>query len=293
MNNPIKLFGIINPISGTGKQKNIRRLLAQHLDPKRFSLHAEETEYAGHASELAKKAISEKYDAVLAVGGDGTINEAARSLAFSRLALGIIPCGSGNGLARHLGIPMDTVKAIQWLNSARIGSMDTITANGQRFINVAGIGFDALISHQFAKMNSRGLSSYAKATFQSFLDYQEETYRIRIGKRTEEVKGMMLSFANSTQFGNNACIAPNASFCDGKMNLCLVRKPKYNQIPDLMLKMFTNKVHLSPLYREIVCEQATIEQESELGHLDGEPAIFGKTVELKMDAGSLKIFSKI
>lgn len=287
----MRLLAIINPISGTGKQKGIELLLKNFLDKNRFNLQIEYTQFAGHASILAKKATHSAIDAVLAVGGDGTINEIARSLTGSDVVMGIIPCGSGNGLARHLGIPMNTKKAIQRLNRSEIKSVDTVKANDKIFVNVGGIGFDARISHEFEKMESRGFVSYFKAVAKSYQSYEEKKFTIETNERKIERYGFLLSFANSSQFGNNAYIAPKASISDGEINLVLLRKPKLYQIPSLAIRMFTKRLHKSSLVTEIKGSEFHVTQESIIGHVDGEAIEFGNHIDLKVMQSSLKIFS--
>ncbi|WP_372752813.1 diacylglycerol kinase family protein [Labilibaculum sp.] len=287
----LKTLAIVNPISGTGKQKNIEVLLNKYLDHKQFHLQIEKTDYAGHGTELAKLAIKNRFNLVIAIGGDGTINEIANALTFSNVAMGIIPCGSGNGLARHLGIPMSIKKAIEWLNKATINKIDTITANNYRFINVAGIGFDALVAHEFTRMKSRGLTNYAKAILKCFRIFSNQTFVLKNQEQETVENGMMLCFANSSQFGNNAYIAPNAVLDDGKMNISLLKKPKWFQIPALSWKVFTKGLNSSFLFREIITDEITIIQQSELGHVDGEPICFGKNIYLKVDPLSLKILA--
>jgi YegS/Rv2252/BmrU family lipid kinase len=292
MSEMLKTLAIINPISGTGKQNKIKELLLRHLDSERFQLEITETKFVGHAEQLAREATHNNYNAIIAIGGDGTINEISRALAFSDLILGIIPCGSGNGLARHLGIPMQTKKAILWINHAKILKMDTITANDHRFVNLAGIGFDALIAHRFAKMSSRGLSSYLKAVLTEFINFKSQTFHI-ISKQEDSVHtGMLLTFANSSQFGNDAYIAPNAKIDDGKMNLVLLKRPKWYQVPGLAIKVFTKRIHSSSLFSEIIGDEFIVKQEVNLGHVDGEPVVFGNEIHLKLAPKSLRVFSK-
>lgn len=289
MTTPLVSLAIINPISGSGKKKNIEANLAKHLDKSKFELHIKHTRYAGHGSELAKEAIANGYDLVLAVGGDGTINEIAKSLVFSNVALGVIPCGSGNGFARHLKIPMNTTKAIKSLNKASIKKIDTVKANNHRFINVAGIGFDALVAHEFAKLDSRGLSNYIKAVVKCFSSFPNQTFVLKNKKHKSIEKCMMLSFANSSQFGNNAYIAPTAKIDDGKINLSILRKPKWFQIPALTYRVFTKTLNGSSLFSQIITDELRLVQESDLGHVDGEPIFFGKNIHIKIDPLSLKV----
>lgn len=290
MNRRLKILAIVNPISGTGKQKGIDKILSHHIDSSRFLLNIEYTQYGGHACELSKQAIENNYDGVLAIGGDGTINEIARALTGSDVAMGIIPCGSGNGLARHLGIPMKTVEAINWLNRAHIYSIDTVRANNQLFVNVAGVGFDAFISHQFAKMNSRGLISYIKAVIKSFFKYPQNRFVIEQNGKKRSEEAFLLSFANSSQFGNNAYIAPKASINDGLINLIILKKPRLYQIPSLILKTFGKKIDKSSLFSQITGKEFRITQDSCLAHVDGEPIELGKNIHIKVYPQSLKIF---
>lgn len=290
MNERLKTLAIINPISGNGKQQDIAKQLNKYLDSSRFDLTITESQYAGHGIKLGEEAIKNNFDVVIAIGGDGTINEIANSLSFSNIAMGIIPCGSGNGLARHLGIPMNAVKAIQWLNHANIQKIDTIKANDMRFVNVAGIGFDALVAHEFEKMESRGLSSYAKIVLKCFGKFSNQSFKIQDKDNLYLESGMMLCFANSSQFGNNAYIAPNAMLDDGKMNISLLKKPLWYQVPALAWKIFTKRINSSKLHKEFITDEINVVQESKLGHTDGEAVFFGEKIHLKVDPKSLCIF---
>ncbi|MCL3778875.1 YegS/Rv2252/BmrU family lipid kinase [Prolixibacteraceae bacterium JC049] len=287
----MKLLAIINPISGTGKQKHIASLLNSVLDREKFDLTIKYTEYAKHGTELARQAISDGFDAVLAVGGDGTINEIAQALTHSKVALGIIPSGSGNGLARHMGIPMNSKKAIQWLNRAEVRPMDTLLINDHFSLNVAGIGFDAHISHVFAKMNSRGLVSYAKATWNSFFNYPEYQFTILQNGEQKSYSGFVLSICNSSQFGNNAHIAPNADISDGQVNLVVLKKPRWYQLPQLMLRSFTNTIDRSSLFTEIKGEAFQVSYPSNEAHVDGEPIVIEGKLNIKIQPASLYHFS--
>ncbi|RUT79183.1 diacylglycerol/lipid kinase family protein [Ancylomarina longa] len=286
----LKLLVIINPVSGTGKQKGIEKLLNQYLNPARFALDIRYTQYAKHGMELAKEAIAESFDAVLAVGGDGTVNEIASILTGTDVALGILPCGSGNGLARHLGIPMNLKKAIAWINKARIIKMDTVKANQYIFVNMGGIGFDAFISNKFENMKGRGFWNYARAVLQSFFTYPMQNFTIIENHQEHHHRGFLLSFANSDQFGNNAFIAPSANIQDGILNLVLLQKPKWYQIPLLAFQVFTKRIEKSPLFSQVKGSEFRIIQENTLAHLDGEPIELGQEIHLQVWAKSLKVF---
>ena len=160
MKNKRRIIFIINPISGTSNKDEVPQLISKHLDQERFDYKVCFTEYSGHAAEIARQSAEAGIDIVVAVGGDGTINEVARSLVHTQTALGIIPCGSGNGLARHLCIPMDTVKAIELINQCQIESFDYGVINGLPFFCTCGMGFDAFTSLKFAEAGRRGPITY-------------------------------------------------------------------------------------------------------------------------------------
>jgi len=287
-----KTLAIINNKSGVGKQKNILDIFDKNLDKQKFDLYTVNTEYAGHATVLAKKAVEDNYAVVLSVGGDGTINEIARGLLHSSVIMGIVPCGSGNGLARYLKIPMDIIKAVKWLNLAEPGLMDTISVNDFLSVNVGGLGFDALVSHKFSNLKKRGYISYVKVVLREFLRYKNSEYIIITNGKEIRLKGFLLSFANSSQYGNNAFIAPNALIDDGLLDLVLLRKPNLYQAFDIAYKMRMNILDFSKLFYEIKVSEADIYHDTDIGHVDGEPVVFGKKVHLKLLANSLRVFRK-
>ena len=169
---------IVNPISGTRDKGAVQKDIETLTDASQFDYRIAFTEYAGHASVLAREAVENGFDIVVAVGGDGTVNEVARSLVHTPTALGIIPCGSGNGLARHLQIPLDARKAMQIINRATISSLDYGTINAMPFFCTCGVGFDAFVSLKFATGKKRGLLSYIENTLREGLSYKPETYTI-------------------------------------------------------------------------------------------------------------------
>lgn len=284
-----KTLIIVNPISGTGKQRGIDELLNSYLDRQKYDYDIRKTEYAGHACELANEAIEKCYDVVIAVGGDGTVNEIAKALCGSRVALAIIPSGSGNGLARHIGIPMNHRKAIDWLNRAKVSQMDSVRINDYVSLNVSGVGFDAIVSHLFADMPKRGFVSYVKAILKCFFSYKEDDYCIETDRESICMKGLMLSIANSSQFGNNVYIAPDAKLNDGLVNLCLLRKPRWYQIPMLVLRVFVKRIDHSSLFTEIVCQEAHLKLSCLLGHIDGEPVAVKSDTHIRVVANDLNV----
>ena len=282
-------LALINPISGTGKQKGIADRLRTHLDSDKFILDVRETEYAGHAIELSKEAANNGVDVVIAVGGDGTVNEVAQGLLHSDTAMAIIPCGSGNGFARHLGISCSPFKAISQLNSMVPCLVDTLQVNDLLSVNVSGVGYDAFISHEFAKMNSRGLSSYVRAILTSYFSYCDRKYTLTINGNREELKAFMVSFANSSQFGNNAFIAPKASLKDGKFNISVIKKPRWFEIPYLTYCLFMKKLDKCGIYNSYECDSCIVDQPDTILHVDGEPVESDSVLKIELLNKSLYV----
>ena len=229
---------ILNPISGTVSKADIPAKIEQHLDKDLFSYTIAETEYAGHAEEIARQAVQEHTDIVVAIGGDGTVNEVGRGLVDSQTALGIIPCGSGNGLARHLMVPIDTVKAIENLNKCVIHNLDYGLINDHPFFCTCGMGFDAFISNKFAEAGKRGLITYVENVLKEGLTYKPETYQIEDETGTKRYKAFLVSAANASQYGNNAYIAPQASMSDGLLDVIIMEPFDVIEAPQISIDMF-------------------------------------------------------
>ncbi|TSA25773.1 MAG: YegS/Rv2252/BmrU family lipid kinase, partial [Bacteroidetes bacterium] len=210
-----RILFIINPVSGTGhqekRQEKIEEVIEKYLDKSRFSHQVVNTEEKGQASRLARHAVLEGVSIVVAVGGDGTVNEVGQSLVNTTTALAIIPTGSGNGLARHLGLPMQFRRAIEVINHGNRKKIDTATLNGSLFVNVAGVGFDAHVARKFDQTSKRGFFSYFHIATSSYKLYKPKKYTITIDGQTIQRRALLISFANSSQFGNQATIAPHAS----------------------------------------------------------------------------------
>jgi len=209
-----KLLFILNPISGGKKKKAIESLISSYLDHDQFEYEILKTEYPGHAAQLTQDHKFDK-NIIIAVGGDGTINEIARELKDTACSLGIIAQGSGNGLARHLGLSINPRKAIEQINTSRQMLIDTAELNGHFFVSIAGIGFDSLIAHMFTQSKRRGFLGYGSLSFQEFFKYKEQNYRIIIDGQKIERNAFLIAFANSNQFGYDTKISPLADIQDG------------------------------------------------------------------------------
>ena len=190
-----RIVFIMNPISGTQNKAGIPELIEKTIDHDQFSYELRMTEYAGHASEIAREAMEQGVDIVVAIGGDGTVNEVARAIVHSQTALGIIPCGSGNGLARHLLLPMNLKKSIEIINSCEIHELDYGIINGHPFFCTCGMGFDAFVSHKFAEAGKRGPITYVENVLREGLKYKPETYEIQDETGTTRAKAFLISCA--------------------------------------------------------------------------------------------------
>ncbi|MBB6111423.1 lipid kinase, YegS/Rv2252/BmrU family [Mucilaginibacter lappiensis] len=284
-----KALFIINPISGGKKKDGVPDLIDQNIDKAVFDATIVFSDGISHARIIALEAVG-KYDIIVAVGGDGTVNEIASAIVGSDTALGIVPYGSGNGLARFLGIPMNPNQAIQALVNGQAENIDSGTINGKPFFNMAGMGFDAHISEVFSHGKKRGFISYIKSSMQEIATYDEQEYHIEIDGKVYERKAFMLSIANSSQYGNNAHISPNASVQDGLLDVCLIRKFPLWRFPEMGIRMLT-KTSESTSYVEIIRgKQINVTRKTEGPiHLDGEPQVMGTAIHINIVPSSLKV----
>ena len=236
---------IVNPISGSGHKESALKAIERYLDRDRFNSEICYTEYAGHGAEIAREAAARGIDIVVAVGGDGTVNEIAGSLVGTETALAIIPCGSGNGLARHLQIPMNPVSAVKVINTGTIARLDHGTINGRPFFCTCGVGFDAFISMKFAEAGRRGPATYVEKTLVDGLRYKTETYRITLGDEEgncHSVDAFLIACANASQYGNNAYIAPHASMRDGLLDVTVLEPFNLIEAPIVVMQLFSKSL---------------------------------------------------
>ena len=280
----MKIRFIINPIAGRGKQKGIEDTIAKHLD----NYDIIYTQKSEEATRLSAEAAKDGIDVVVAVGGDGTINECLIGLVNSDTALGVIPCGSGNGFAYHIGMDRTVEKAILQLKNAKIETIDSCTANGTPFVNVSGIGFDAHIANLFAGLKERGFMNYLKLILKE-LSYKPQEYTIQYDGLERKIKAYMISFANASQYGNDARISPMADLQDGLLDFVIVKAfPKW-KILFFLLKLARGKTHFSKYVEIIQSKYMRISANNTLLHLDGEPYKAKNPVEIQLLPKSLKI----
>jgi diacylglycerol kinase (ATP) len=284
-----KALFIINPISGGKKKDGVPELIEKHLDTNLFKPVIVFSDGVSHARQIAKEAV-DKFDLVVAVGGDGTVNEVASAIVGSNTTLGIVPFGSGNGLARFLHIPMDTQKAIEMLGKGKAITIDSGKLNGQSFFNMAGMGFDAHISEVFSHTKKRGFITYIKSSIKEVIKYKPQIYNLNIDGKDYEREAFMLSFANSSQYGNDAHISPNASVQDGLLDVCVIKPFPLWRFFEMGIRMILKATDKTK-YVEIIRGQHIIVKRAEPGplHLDGEPQMAGMDAEVMLVPHSLKV----
>ena len=267
-----KITFILNPISGTTSKAGIPALIDEVLDKERFEYTIAETQRAGHASELAREAAANGIDIVVAVGGDGTVNEVARALVETPAALGIIPCGSGNGLARHLMLPMNARGALEMINKCEIHTLDYGCINGMPFFCTCGMGFDAFISMKFANAGKRGPITYVENVLKEGLKYKPETYEIEDETGTKQYKAFLISIANASQYGNDAYIAPQASMRDGLMDVIIMEPFDVLEAAQVSIDMFNKTIDKNSKIKTFRSKHIHIHR-SQPGviHYDGDP----------------------
>lgn len=285
-----QMLFIVNPFSGVWKNKRIEPMLEQHLDSSQFRYEVIYTEFAGHGTEIAAGAVARGVDIVVAVGGDGTINEIAKSLIHTEATLGILPAGSGNGFAMHLGYGRKIERAVSLLNTSKELTIDTGICNGDPFINLAGVGFDGLIAYRTKHNSKRGFQNYLKMTLAEARTYQFPKYQIELDGQLLEQSSLVIEIANARMFGYNFEIAPKASLTDGVFDIIVIKKaPKWKYVahaPKFLNKSLL-KSSLVDFYR---AKEIKITAQGELFyHIDGEGMTAGQSVAISMIPHSLKI----
>jgi YegS/Rv2252/BmrU family lipid kinase len=283
-----KILYILNPKAGHGINNDLKTLIQENTDIRYFDLQIKDTEYAGHASLLTREAVENGYSVVVSVGGDGTVNEVAKELAHTSTRLAIIPTGSGNGLARHLKIPIKANEAIKIINNNKELLIDTFVVNKQFACNVAGVGFDAFVAHQFSQGKNRGFKNYVKCVIQSYANFKS----FQINSKIENIpkSAWMLSIANSSQFGNNATIAPHATITDGQLDITICQQIPVVEIPSFAYRLFFNKLKLSRYVQFIKIVEGEFNFPYPIPlHIDGEFAGETSAIQIKIAPLSLKV----
>ena len=274
---------LINPKSGVGGKRSVPRLVRTLVDKSKFNVTIRQTRYVAHACELTLEAVKRGVDIVVAVGGDGTVNEVARSLVGSKAALGIVPCGSGNGLARHLGIPLDVKRAIEFINTAEITAVDYGKINGHPFFCTCGIGFDALVSNSFAHGTRRGFLGYMNQTLVDWLSYEPEVYELESESFKKSYKAFLVACGNAAQYGNNAYISPHASMRDGLLSVTVLEPFPAVDVPLILGQLFGRSLDKNGHIKTLEAKWLKIKRNAAGPvHFDGEPAMMDAEIFVEM-----------
>lgn len=284
------LLFVINPIAGDIDKEELEEDIKTVCTDHDITFEIHKTTGEADKEKITELIKQAKYDAVFAVGGDGTVNMVAALLIGTDMPLGIIPLGSGNGLSKDLNIPQDTEDALQLIHRNIIRNIDTITLNGNPSIHLSDFGFNALVVKHFHDGETRGPGAYAWIAMQEYLAYEPKKYRIETDTENFEGPAFMVTIANANAFGSNASINPNGILNDGKFEICLIEPFPKTAGLGILYKLYTDSIDTSVYSRKICCSRATIYNlNQEVMHIDGEPLELGTTVEVKMLSKSLKV----
>lgn len=285
-----RVIFIVNPKSGIFSKESIVETISSSLDTHKYAFDIEFTERSGHAIEISRHYAGSGSDIIVAVGGDGSVNEVAQSLVGTEVALGIIPGGSGNGLAHFLKIPLNHRKAIDVINNGRIDKIDTGSINGHFFVSIAGIGFDGLVARRFSKENFRGFMAYLKVVAEVYPGYKPKKYTLHFNGQTIKTRALFIAFANSDQFGFQAAIAPDAKIDDGLLDITIMQKPPLMEIPLLAGLLYWRKIDKSKFIHIYKASEVIVKtRKNRWVNIDGEPKKPGKKLEVKVHPRSLNL----
>ena len=285
-----KILFIINPFSGTSAKVSTPELIAKRIDSNKYNHSIAFTEYAGHAVILAKNAAESGVDIVVAVGGDGSVNEVAQSLVGTNVCLGVLPGGSGNGFSMHLGLGRSQEKAIDFLNTGKEIWVDTCTVNDRFFANVAGIGFDARIAFMTKKNKKRGFLPYFSTSIKESNKFKPASLKIKLDGKVIEGEYAAAVVANASMYGYHFTIAPEASLQDGIMDIMLIKKAPLYKYFLASFRFLNRSLHLSNItetYQGKVLDISLIEKD--YLHVDGEGYESELELSFKIIPKSLKV----
>ena len=287
-----KICFIYNPISGVRKIGRIEDLILQNLDLDKFDYVIRETKSPKDAMRLSSAAVQDNFDIVVAAGGDGTINEIVQGMGNSPLMLGIIPIGSGNGLARHLQIPLEPEKAIKLINNLNTRTIDIASINGYPFASIAGLGFDARVANKYRKLKKRGFYGYFRVVTKEFFRYREREYTLTFNGQKITRRALLLSVANSNQFGYNTIIAPKAEPDDGLLDIIIMKKFPIGEIPRMIGLLFTGKIDQSSYIESYkTTEIFIVRRRGKRVNIDGEAIKMGNEIFIRIQPAAIKVIA--
>ena len=286
-----KIAFIINTKSGTSRKSHIlARVWESFTAENGFQSTIHTTTDENDAYNSAKHFAEHGFETVVAIGGDGTVNQVAKALVGTNTKLGIIPVGSGNGLARHLGIPLFPQRAIDVIIENNVRVIDAGKINDKIFFCTAGLGFEAVVGKKFNSAPTRGLKTYVEFCAKEYMNYRRENYRMYIGSNKYEFKAFLITFANSAQWGNNAFIAPEASISDGMLDVVIWKRAPLAAVPFMTAGLFTRTIGLSEYIESFRCKEITIEREkSGLIQFDGESANMPDKLQVSVIPNAVKV----
>jgi len=286
-----KIIFLVNPNSGTKKKKKIPKLINALIDKSIFDFEVRHTLFKGEATQIVTEKLAEGYRYFVAVGGDGTINETAKALINTDATLAIIPVGSGNGLARHLKIPLKSSKAIKLINKLKVSTIDYGTINNTPFFCTCGVGFDALIGARFDQSKKRGLISYVRIAISEFFRFKPEKFTLSNDEgEAIQYSAFLITVANASQYGNNAFIAPMAKVRDGLLDTCILAPFNLFWVPQIAWQLFSGKLYQNRYATYLQGSSIKITRASEgLVHLDGETYAMGKELQISITPKGLNV----
>ncbi len=284
---------VVNPVSGTGRQKNIEPVIQDNLDHDLFDYSVCYTEHIHHGTELAREAADSGYDCVVAVGGDGSVNDVAQGLKDTGVHMGIIPCGSGNGLARTLKIPLRPTLAVQTLNKLHSQTIDSIVVNDRHLsVNASGVGFDAHIARLLKAVKKRGFQAYSSIFFREYASYESNNYRLTIDGRTLSRKAWFIAIANGSQYGYNLTVAPKAKLTDGLLDISIIDKVPIDHLAITAPMAFMNLLDHSQHVEMFRAKEIHIEgNRDKWVNIDGEGENLGDNLHFVVHPQSVKIYT--
>ncbi len=287
----VKTLFLVNPRSGSNRSRDVASIIRDTCEWEYEIVPCGSKE---ELDDVIHSAAARGVHAVFAAGGDGTVHEVAKRLIGTELALGILPTGSGNGFARHLGIPMNPRASLRACRALRIQTIDTATVNGMPFINIMGIGFDAWVADAFSRAGSRGLTTYLRVALRGFAHYQSEEYELTIDGSATRRRVMVIAVANGSQYGNNVQIASLASMQDGILDVTLIEHPSLLRVPMLGWQLLAGTIHrahgVTTLRgRNISIRRVTDRAAHLTAHLDGEPVTLPESMTIEVVPRSLRV----
>lgn len=285
-----KIRFIFNPRSGVNRKRNLPALIDENIDHSHYDVEVCLTQYAGHAIELAKEAVQLGFWMVVACGGDGSVNEISSQLVGTNTVLGVVPSGSGNGFAGHLGIGRDVVQAIQLLNNGKVIVVDSCQMNGRPFVNLAGIGFDGVVAKRLHDSPVRGFWAYLRYTLEEVWAYQMQQLDIQMDGHKISRKCLLVEVANAPVYGYGFSIVPHADFKDGQLEVLVMKAaPKWRYVLESW-RFLNRSFHKSKLAESFTCREVIVTPITPTCyHLDGEGFDLIGAAHFTINPNSIKV----